>query len=86
MLLTEAVTIIKTKPTAQTNMNTMNKTPTSDQTDHVNVARAGVKEKWACKSCGIAVTLFVAVTHPPTHICSKKANRTITLKQEGDTQ
>jgi hypothetical protein len=67
-------------------MNTPKTTPTPDQTDHENVVRVGVKEKWACKSCGIAVTLFVAVTQPPTHICCKKANRTITLKQEGDTQ
>ena len=75
-----------TKHTAPKGMNTQKKTPTGDQTTQENVAPVAVKEKWACKSCGIAVTLFVAVATPPTHICRKKANRIIQLNKEGDTQ
>lgn len=69
-------------------MNTPRKTHTSDQTDHENVESVGghVKTKWSCKSCGCTVTLGVAVTHAPTHICRKKAERIIPLQQEGKLQ
>jgi hypothetical protein len=86
MLLTEAATIMQTKPTAHTDMNTRKKTHTQDQQAAENVESVGGsgKTKWSCHSCKIAVTLFVAVQYPPTHICHKKAGRVIPLQKEGE--
>lgn len=79
---------MQTEPTAPTDMNTQKKTHTKDHQVAGNVARAGKNEStvWSCNRCGIAVTLFVAVQHPPTHICQKKAGRILPLQKEGDTQ
>lgn len=79
---------MQTKHTAPTDMNTHKKTHTKDQQEAENVELVVENEKtnWACNSCKIAVTLFVAVKYPPTHICCKKANRITPLKLEGDTQ
>lgn len=74
---------MRTKRTAPKDMNTPKKTPTVDPTTPASVAPVGVKEKWACKSCGVTVILGVVVTYPPTHICRKKAERIIPLQKEG---
>jgi hypothetical protein len=67
-------------------MNTRKKTHTQNATVAENVEPVGVTEKtkWSCQSCKIAVTLFVAVQYPPTHICYKKAGRVIPLQKEGE--
>jgi hypothetical protein len=77
---------MQTKPTAHTDMNTRKKTHTQDQQAAENVESVGGsgKTKWSCHSCKIAVTLFVAVQYPPTHICYKKAGRVIPLQKEGE--
>lgn len=79
---------MQTEPTAHMDMNTQKKTHTKDPKAAGNVARAGKNEStvWSCNRCGIAVTLFVAVIHPPTHSCQKKAGRILPLQKEGDTQ
>lgn len=75
-----------TKRTVHKDMNTTKKILTPDQKAVENVGPVVKTEKtiWSCASCGTAVTLFVAVIHPPTHICSKKANRITPLKKEGE--
>ncbi len=77
---------MQTEPTAHTDMNTQKKTHTEDRTTGVNVARAGKNENtvWSCNRCDIRVTLFVAVIHPPTHSCHKKAGRILPLQKEGE--
>lgn len=77
---------MQTKHTAPTDMNTRKKTHTQNATAAENVEPVGVtgKTKWSCHSCKIAVTLFVAVQYPPTHICHKKAGRVIPLQKEGN--
>ena len=75
-----------TKRTAHKDMNTTKPTPTPVRKAVENVAPVGknANTRWSCSSCGTSVTLFVAVIHPPTHICSKKANRITPLKKEGE--
>ena len=75
---------MQTKPTARTDMNTIKKTPTSDQREAESVGRVGKKERtrWSCTSCKTSVTLFVAVKYAPTHTCLKKAGRITPLKKE----
>jgi len=75
-----------TKRTVHKDMNTTKKILTPDQREVENVGPVVKTEKtiWSCASCGTSVTLFVAVIHPPTHICSKKANRITPLKKEGE--
>ena len=75
---------MQTKPTAQEDMNTAKRTPTSDPKETENVGRVGKKERtrWSCTSCKTSVTLFVAVKYAPTHTCLKKAGRITPLKKE----
>ena len=75
-----------TKRTVHKDMNTTKKILTPDQKEVENVGPVVKTEKtiWSCASCRTAVTLFVRVIHPPTHICSKKANRITPLKKEGE--
>ena len=75
---------MQTKPTAQEDMNTTKRTPTSDQREAESVGRVGKKERtrWSCTSCKTSVTLFVAVKYAPTHTCLKKAGRITPLKKE----
>ena len=75
---------MQTKPTAHEDMNTVKRTPTSDQQATENVGRVEKKERtrWSCTSCKTSVTLFVAVKYAPTHSCLKKAGRITPLKKE----
>jgi hypothetical protein len=75
-----------TKRTAHKDMNTTKPTPTPVRkaAESVEPVAKNGNTRWSCSSCGTSVTLFVAVIHPPTHICCKKANRITPLKKEGE--
>lgn len=77
------------KPTAPTGMNTHPTTPTCDRPAGGNVDNAerndptvSEKTRWSCPRCGVAVTMYVPVSQPPTHRCARKLNQTLPLQKE----